>query len=470
MPLRCPVLPDSDLELTPLTALSPVDGRYHAYTGLRLRQLFSEYGLIHHRLEVEITWLLALAEHPEIKEIPTLSKAGCSRLTAIISEFTPKDAEQIKQIEQETNHDVKAIEYFLRGKLKGDKELALLENYVHFACTSWDINHPAYALMLDRARTEVLVPALTQLTETLHAMAKQYAGVPMLARTHGQPASPTTVGKELINTATRLDRQLEQLRATRFLAKMNGAVGNYNAHRIAYPDIDWPALSGEVLNSMGLDANPHTTQIEPYDQFAEFFHNLVRIHTVLIDFTRDAWQYISLGYFRQKTKSDEVGSSTMPHKVNPIDFENAEGNLGLANAELNHYAQKLPISRLQRDLSDSTVLRYMGATLGCSVNAYKALARGLDKLEIDEARLQADLMACPEVLSEALQTVMKRYGLPEPYEQLKAFTRGQTITPTQLIEFIDGLDLPKEVKRSLQILTPQDYLGYARELANSTER
>ncbi|MCY3851994.1 MAG: adenylosuccinate lyase [Gammaproteobacteria bacterium] len=453
------------MELSPLTALSPVDGRYHKTTNTRLRQLFSEFGLIHHRLEVEVVWLLALSDHPGIPEIPSLSDAAKERLQSLVAGFSPEQAQQVKDIEKETNHDVKALEYFLRGKLKEDPDLGVLEGFIHFACTSWDVNHPAYALMLDRARTEVVLPALERLEQNIQSMAHEYADVPMLSRTHGQPASPTTVGKELAVTVARLRRQLEPLRSMRFLGKMNGAIGNYNAHLAAYPEVDWTDLSEKVLDSLGLDPNPYTTQIEPYDQFAEFFHCLIRINNLLTDFAQDVWQYISLGYFRQKAKAGEVGSSTMPHKVNPIDFENAEGNLGLACAELDYYANKLPISRLQRDLSDSTVLRNMGATLACSTNAYAALERGLGKLDVDTERLDDDLEACPEVLAEAVQTVMKRYGLPDPYEQLKAFTRGQRITRENLAEFISGLDLPDDAKQRLSAMTPRDYIGAAAELA-----
>ena len=453
------------LELSPLTALSPVDGRYYRNTSTRLRQLFSEFGLIHHRLEVEVAWLLALSDHPDIPEVAALSGAARERLQSTVAEFSLEHAQQVKDLEMQTNHDVKALEYFLRERLKEDNELAPLEGFIHFACTSWDANHAAYALMLDRARAEVMLPALEGLEQKIRDMAHEYADIPMLSRTHGQPASPTTVGKELANTVARIRRQLDSLRDMRFLAKMNGAVGNYNAHLAAYPEIDWPKFSLQVLDSLGLEANPYTTQVEPYDQFAEFFHTLIRINNLLTDFSRDVWQYISLGYFRQKTKAGEVGSSTMPHKVNPIDFENAEGNLGLACAELNYYANKLPISRLQRDLSDSTVLRNIGATLACSVNAYAALDRGLDNLEVDRQCMENDLVACPEILAEAIQTVMKRYGLPDPYEQLKAFTRGQDITQESLAEFIAGLDLPNEVKQRLAAMAPCDYIGAAAELA-----
>ena len=453
------------LELSPLTALSPVDGRYHRQTGERLRQLFSEFGLIRHRLEVEVAWLAALAEHPEIAEVPPLSETSRQKLHALVAEFSPTQAQRVKDIERQTNHDVKALEYFLREQLQADPELAPLEGFIHFACTSWDVNHPAYALMLDRARTEILLPALEQIKEQLRAMAHDCADLPMLSRTHGQPASPTTLGKEIAVAAARLERQLGGLRGMRFLAKMNGAVGNYNAHHAAYPEVDWPAHAAQVLQGLGLEANPWTTQIEPYDQFAEFFHALIRIHHLLTDFARDVWQYISMGYFRQKLQTGEVGSSTMPHKVNPIDFENAEGNFGQACAELAHYADKLTISRLQRDLSDSTVLRNIGATLACSANAYAALLRGLGKLDVDAEAMERDLAACPEVLAEAVQTVMKRYGLPDPYEQLKAFTRGQRITQESLAEFIGGLELPEDVKQRLSAMRPRDYLGHAAELA-----
>ena len=453
------------MELSPLTALSPADGRYYRNTSKRLRQLFSEFGLIHHRLEVEITWLAALSDHPDIAEIPALSDLGKKRLHALVAEFSLEQARQVKDIEKRTNHDVKALEYFLREKLQSDEELAALAGFLHFACTSWDINHPAYALMLNRARVEILLPSLEDLEQKICGMAHEYAEIPMLSRTHGQPASPTTMGKEFAVTVARLRRQLELLRNTRFLAKMNGAVGNYNAHLAAYPEIDWHKHSSKVLESLGLQTNAHTTQIEPYDQFAEFFHTLIRINNLLTDFARDVWQYISLGYFRQRTKPGEVGSSTMPHKVNPINFENAEGNLGLACAELNYYANKLPISRLQRDLSDSTVLRNIGTTLACATNAYASLKRGLDDLDINRTRMDDDLTACPEVLAEAIQTVMKRCGLPDPYEQLKTFTRGQAITRKSLIEFIENLELPEEVKQQLIAMTPQAYIGAAAKLA-----
>ena len=453
------------LELSPLTALSPVDGRYQKTTSKRLRQLFSEFGLIHHRLEVEVAWLLALSDHPKIPEVPSLSDTARKHLQSLVSGFSPEQAQQVKDIEKETNHDVKALEYFLRGKIKDAPGLAALEGFIHFACTSWDVNHPAYALMLDRARTEVVLPMLERLEQNIQGMAHEYAEIPMLSRTHGQPASPTTVGKELAVTVARLQSQLGPLRSMRFLGKMNGAVGNYNAHLAAYPAVDWAEFSAGVLYSLGLDSNTHTTQIEPYDQFAEFFHCLIRINNLLTDFARDIWQYISLGYFRQKARAGEIGSSTMPHKINPIDFENAEGNLGLACAELDYYANKLPISRLQRDLSDSTVLRNIGATLACSTNAYAALERGLGKLDVDAERLDDDLKACPEILAEAVQTVMKRYGLPAPYEQLKAFTRGQQITRENLAEFISGLDLPDEAKQRLLAMAPRDYIGAAADLA-----
>ncbi len=460
--LSCP----PDLKPSPLTSLSPVDGRYHANTGDRLRQLFSEYGLIRHRLELQIHWLLALSEHPEITEVPSLPKEAADRLRALPDSFSPESAQEVKDIEQQTNHDVKALEYYLRKQLEADEQWAPLEGFIHFACTSWDVNHPAYALMLERARTEVILPALDEIETRLENMARDYAALPMLARTHGQPASPTTLGKEMAVFLNRLRRQTKQLRETRFLAKMNGAVGNYNAHLAAYPDVDWETFSRSVLESLGLESNAYTTQIEPYDQFAEFFHVLIRINNLLLDFARDVWQYISSTYFRQRTKDSEVGSSTMPHKVNPIDFENAEGNLGLASSELAYYANKLPISRLQRDLSDSTVLRNMGATLGGCVNAYMALARGMDKLQPDAARMEADLAACPEVLAEAIQTVMKRYGLPTPYEQLKAFTRGQQITLESLREFIAGLEeMPQEVRERLLAMEPRDYIGCAEKLA-----
>ncbi len=448
-----------------MTALSPVDGRYFQNSGNQLRQLFSEFGLIKHRLEIEVAWLISLSDHPNISEVPALAETGREKLQALVAQFSVEQAQTVKNIEKDTNHDVKALEYYLRQHLVEDPELAPLEGFIHFACTSWDVNHPAYALMLNRARSEVLLPALEQLTQQIRDMAHAHADQPTLSRTHGQPASPTTLGKELAVTVARLQRQLQHLHEMQFLAKMSGATGNYNAHLAAYPEIDWPAHAAQTLQSLGLEMNPWTTQIEPYDQFAEFFHALIRINNVLTDFARDIWQYISLGYFQQKTKEGEVGSSTMPHKVNPIDFENAEGNLGLANAELNYYASKLPISRLQRDLSDSTVLRNMGTTLASSVNAYGALSRGLNKLEVDAAVLEKDLADCPEVLAEAIQTVMKRYGLPDPYEQLKTFTRGQRITLESLHELIATLELPDDVKERLMKMEAKDYIGHAAELA-----
>lgn len=448
-----------------LTALSPVDGRYRLEDD-RLRELFSEHGLIRARLEVEVAWLLGLSRHPGMPEIPAVSPAAEERLRLLGYNLSVNDAESIKKIEiEQTNHDIKALEYYLCARLDEDTDLTGLAGFVHFACTSWDINHTAYACMLDRARCEVLLPILGEIESTLRTMAHRHATMAMPARTHGQSASPTTLGKEIAVTADRLRRQTDSLRTIRFRSKMNGAVGNYSAHLAAYPEIDWQAHETEVLASLGLERSPYTTQIEPYDQFAEFFHNLIRIHTVLLDFSRDVWQYISDGYFRQKTRASEVGSSTMPHKVNPIDFENAEGNLGLASADLNHYAQKLPISRLQRDLSDSTLLRNLGTTLAYGRNAYRSLLRGLDKLEADPERMARNLAAGPEVLAEAVQTVMKRYGLPDPYEQLRERTRGQPLSLEALREFIATLELPEDAKQYLLELTPETYLGAASTLA-----
>ena len=453
------------IELTELTALSPIDGRYGAKTA-RLRGVCSEYGLIRQRLVVEIRWLQTLADCPELHEVPAFSPAAHDFLTALITEFSPAEAAQIKAIEATTNHDVKAVEYYLKQRFAALPELAAVAEFVHFACTSEDINNLAYALMVREARDHYLLPSLQALVEQLRQQALRWAAEPMLARTHGQPASPTTVGKELANVVYRLQRQLQQLTAVPILGKLNGAVGNYNAHRIAYPELDWPALTQQLISErLGLEVNPYTTQIEPHDYLAEYSHALLRVNTILLDLCRDVWGYIALGYFRQHTVAGEVGSSTMPHKVNPIDFENAEGNLGLANALLEHLAQKLPISRWQRDLSDSTVLRGIGTALGHTLIAYQSTAKGLGKLEVDSATLAADLEAHWEVLGEAVQTVMRRYGIAEPYEQLKALTRGQGIDRQRLQAFIQDLAIPDTAKAQLLSLTPADYIGTAAEQA-----
>ena len=451
---------------TTLTALSPLDGRYAAKTAA-LRPIFSESGLMHRRVQVELRWLLALADEPAIGEVPALSPAARSALLAIGDGFSEDDGERIKAIERTTNHDVKAVEYFIKEKVAGNAELAAAKEFIHFACTSEDINNLAYALMLRDARDGVLLPAIDAVLATLRALAHAHAAQPMLSRTHGQTASPTTLGKEIANVVARLERQRRQIAAVELTGKINGAVGNYNAHVAAYPDVDWPAFARRFVESLGLVFNPYTTQIEPHDCVAEIGDAIRRANTVLIDFARDVWGYISLGYFRQQLKAGEVGSSTMPHKVNPIDFENAEGNFGLANALFEHFSAKLPISRWQRDLTDSTVLRALGTAFGHALIALDALARGLAKLNADPERLAADLDASWEVLAEAVQTVMRRHGLPEPYEQLKALTRGHGITRDALRGFVAGLDLPADAKQRLLDLTPAAYTGLAGALAGA---
>lgn len=449
-----------------LTALSPLDGRYAAKVG-SLRPIFSEFGLMHRRVHVEIHWLLALAAHPGIVELPAFPAEAVTRLLAIADGFSAEDGERIKAIEATTNHDVKAVEYFIKEKIGNDPTLAQAKEFVHFACTSEDINNLAYSLMLRDARESVLLPALDQVIATLRALAHEHAGLSLLSRTHGQTASPSTMGKEVANVVARLERQRRQLVAIEVPGKINGAVGNYNAHVISYPGVDWPALAAGFVDGLGLVFNPYTTQIEPHDGIAEFADVLRRINIILIDLARDVWGYISLGYFRQALKAGEVGSSTMPHKVNPIDFENAEGNFGLANALLGHFAEKLPISRWQRDLTDSTVLRALGTAFGHSLVALESLMKGLGKLNVNAERIAADLDASWEVLAEAVQTVMRRFGLPEPYEQLKALTRGQGITKDSMRAFIDGLDLPADAKKALAELTPASYIGLADKLARA---
>jgi adenylosuccinate lyase len=447
-----------------LLALSPLDGRY-AGKAEALRPIFSEYGLIKARVTVEVEWLLALAEEPGLAELPRFSYPASQRLREVASAFSVADAARVKEIERTTNHDVKAVEYFIKEKLKDDVELGPALEFVHFACTSEDINNLSYSLMLKQARESVLIPALYGLTGKLRTLAHEHAALPMLSRTHGQTASPTTVGKEFANVLARLERQRKQLAQVEMLGKINGAVGNYNAHVVAYPDIDWPVFSRHFVESLGLTFNPYTTQIEPHDGIAEMCDAQRRINTILIDLCRDVWGYISLGYFKQTVKAGEVGSSTMPHKVNPIDFENAEGNFGLANALLAHFAEKLPISRWQRDLTDSTVLRALGTAFGHSLIAIDALMRGLGKLTVNPENLAADLDNAWEVLAEPVQTVMRRHGLANPYEQLKALTRGQGINEAAMREFIAGLDLPAEAKARLLALTPASYIGLAESLA-----
>ncbi|WP_440221894.1 adenylosuccinate lyase [Dokdonella sp. MW10] len=449
---------------SPLLALSPLDGRYAAKVDA-LRPIFSEYGLMHRRVLVEVRWLAALAAHPGIAEVAPLDDAARTALLAIAERFSDSDGERIKAIERETNHDVKAVEYFIKERFAAHEGLRGALEFVHFACTSEDINNLAYALMLRDARDGVLLPALDRLVATLRALAHEHAAQPMLSRTHGQTASPTTLGKELANVVARLERQRRQLAAVELSGKINGAVGNYNAHVIAYPDVDWPAFSRAFVEDLGLAFNPWTTQIEPHDGVAEIADAVRRINTILVDFSRDVWGYISLGYFRQALKAGEIGSSTMPHKVNPIDFENAEGNFGLANALFEHFAAKLPISRWQRDLTDSTVLRALGTAFGHTQVALDSLAKGVGKLQVDATRLAADLDASWEVLAEAVQTVMRRHGLPNPYEQLKALTRGQGIDREAMRTFVEGLDLPADAKARLLALTPANYVGLAASLA-----
>ncbi len=452
------------MDLIPLTAVSPLDGRYSRKTAA-LRPIFSEFGLIRFRVLVEIRWLQALAEAPEIAEVPPLSGDAREVLDGILRNFGEADAARVKEIERTTNHDVKAVEYFLKERVAHHDELAARSEFIHFACTSEDINNLAYALMVREGRERVLLPALQGVMGKLTAMAHQLAEAPMLSRTHGQPASPTTVGKELANVVYRLRRQFEQLAAQPILGKINGAVGNYNAHLAAYPHVNWPAFAQQFVTGLGLEWNPYTTQIEPHDWIAELFDAMARTNTLLIDLARDVWGYISLGYFRQKVVAGEVGSSTMPHKVNPIDFENAEGNLGLANAVLGHLARKLPVSRWQRDLTDSTVLRNVGVGFGHTLIALDSLQRGLDKLEVDEARLREDLDANWEVLAEPIQTVMRRYGIDNPYEKLKTLTRGARVDEATLRSFVAALDIPEEARLQLLALTPWTYLGNAVEQA-----
>lgn len=452
------------MKLTTLSAISPLDGRYFEKLA-SLRPIFSEFGFMKYRVLVEIRWLQTLAASAKIPELAPLSKDAAKILDKTAQQFSEKDAARIKEIEAEINHDVKAVEYFLKESVKDNAELAAVSEFLHFACTSEDINNLAYGLMLKTARDECVLPALSELVSMLTSMAHQYAEHPMLARTHGQPATPTTVGKEIANVVARLKRQLATLTEHEILGKINGATGNYNAHLVAQPSTDWQLLSKNFVTQLGLTWNPYTTQIEPHDNVAEIFMLLMRINTILIDFNRDMWGYISMNYFQQKSVAGEVGSSTMPHKVNPIDFENAEGNLGVANALLSHMANKLPISRWQRDLSDSTVLRNTGVALGHSLLAYQAMNKGLQKVAPNLPFIAQDLDQHWEILAEPIQTIMRRFGIEQPYEQLKAFTRGKKIDKMLLQEFIAGLALPDDVKKQLQALTPGNYVGYARELA-----
>lgn len=452
------------MNLNPLTAISPLDGRYSEKIN-SLRPIFSEYGLMRYRVLIEVRWLQILAEQAKLPELPALSSPAQTLLNSLVENFSEQDATRIKHIETGINHDVKAVEYFLKEKIDNTLELANLSEFFHFGCTSEDINNLAYGLMLQDAREKIILPTLSDLLSLLKQLAYDYASIPMLSRTHGQPATPTTVGKELANVVARLQRQVEQLIATPILGKLNGASGNYNALVIAYPETDWQLLSKNFVISLGLSWNPYTTQIEPHDYMAEFFNILTRINTILIDLARDTWGYIAVNYFKLNSFANEVGSSAMPHKVNPIDFENAEGNLGLSIALLEHMALKLPISRWQRDLSDSTVLRNIGVAISYAILAYQSLIKGLNKITPDLPVLAEDLDKHWEILAEPIQTVLRRYGIKNPYEKLKNFTRGQKISKNMLQEFIKQLSLPDEVKQNLLQLTPSTYLGYAPDLA-----
>lgn len=450
-------------QLSQLNALSPLDGRYAA-KGNPLRATLSEAGFMAHRVEVEVAWLIGLSD-AGLPELQTFSAGARQQLHALVENFSEADAARIKDIEKVTNHDVKAVEYWLKEKVADNTELAAAAEFIHFACTSEDINNTSHALMLTRARDGFLVPALSGLAAKLRELAYTHADQPLLSRTHGQPASPSTMGKEFANVVARLDRAIAAIVAVRPLAKLNGATGNYNAHLSAYPEIDWPAFSARVLSGLGLEQNEFSIQIEPHDWMAALFDAVARANTIILDLNRDIWGYISLGYFKQRLKEGEVGSSTMPHKVNPIDFENSEGNVGLANAVLRHLSEKLPVSRWQRDLTDSTVLRNLGVGFGYCAVAWDACLRGLNKLELNAAAIDADIDNCWEVLAEPVQTVMRRYGLPQPYEQLKALTRGKGINQQGLTEFIQGLDLPAEPKARLLAMTPRSYIGLAAQLA-----
>ncbi|MEJ2442031.1 MAG: adenylosuccinate lyase [Exilibacterium sp.] len=453
------------MELSSLTAVSPIDGRYGSKTA-EFRDIFSEFGLIRFRVEVEVRWLQQLAAHEQVTEVTPFSDAAQKHLNSIVENFCEADAMRIKEIERTTNHDVKAVEYFIKEAFGNNPELNAVKEFVHFACTSEDINNLSHALMLKAGR-KLLLTQMREVAAAIAAMANRYAADPMLSRTHGQTASPTTVGKELANFAARLQRQIEQVQQIELLGKINGAVGNYNAHLAAYPEVDWQANAQTLVTGLGLTWNPYTTQIEPHDYIAELFDALSRFNTVLIDFNRDIWGYISLGYFKQKTVAGEIGSSTMPHKVNPIDFENSEGNLGLANAVFAHLATKLPISRWQRDLTDSTVLRNMGVGFGYSAIAFASTLKGIGKLEINRERLAADLDNSWEVLAEPIQTIMRRYNVESPYEKLKALTRGQAITREVIQNFVETLDIPEQGKAAMRALTPANYIGNADQQANN---
>lgn len=448
------------MELSALTALSPIDGRYGDKT-TELRTIFSEYGLLKYRVQVEVRWLQKLASQADILEVPALSELATKHLNQIVENFDEQDALRIKTIEKTTNHDVKAVEYFLKEKVNSNEELQAINEFIHFACTSEDINNLSYALMLKTARDTVIVPYWNKLIDIITAQAKAYRDLPLLSRTHGQPATPSTIGKEFANVAYRLKRQLKQLQSIEILGKINGATGNYNAHMVSYPQINWHKFSEEFVTSLGLQWNPYTTQIEPHDYIAEYFDCVARFNTIMIDFDRDVWGYIALNHFKQKTIAGEIGSSTMPHKVNPIDFENSEGNLGIANAIMSHLGSKLPISRWQRDLTDSTVLRNLGVGIGYAIIAYQSTLKGLNKLEVNQEYLLEELNRNWEVLAEPIQTVMRRYGIEKPYEKLKELTRGKRVDAQGMQQFIDSLALPEHEKARLKQLTPANYIGYA---------
>ncbi|MFA3792347.1 adenylosuccinate lyase [Aliiglaciecola sp. SL4] len=448
------------MELSALTAVSPVDGRYGSKSSA-LRHFFSEYGLLKYRVQVEVRWLQKLADTAEITEVPAFSPESTELLNSIVDNFSEDDALRIKTIERTTNHDVKAVEYFLKEKVESNSELNSVNEFIHFACTSEDINNLSHGLMLSEARDQVILPYCDKLIAETKRLAIEYKTIPMMARTHGQPASPTTMGKEMANVMHRLQRQCQQIQDVTILGKINGAVGNYNAHISAYPNIDWNGFSQSFVESLGLNWNQYTTQIEPHDYIAELFDAMARFNTILIDFDRDVWGYIALGHFKQKTIAGEIGSSTMPHKVNPIDFENSEGNLGLANAMFNHLATKLPISRWQRDLTDSTVLRNLGVGMGYSVIAYESTLKGISKLQVNEQSLRNELDSNWELLAEPIQTVMRRYGIEKPYEKLKELTRGKKVDQGAIAEFIDNLDLPSNVKTELKQISPANYIGDA---------
>lgn len=454
-----------ELDLSTLTAISPIDGRYASKCS-DLRSIFSEFGLMRFRVAVEVAWLKKLAATPEIKEVPAFSQASIDYLDSIVNNFNIEDAKAIKAHESVTNHDVKAVEYFLKDKAAQVPEINAVKEFIHFACTSEDINNNSHALMLNTARKEIIEPLFNELIDAIAELAKKHAADPMMSRTHGQPASPTTLGKEMANVVYRLRRQLKQIMDVEILGKINGAVGNYNAHLSAYPDVDWKQFSKEFVKSLGYTWNPYTIQIEPHDYIAELFDAIARFNTILLDFNRDIWGYICLGIFKQRTIAGEVGSSTMPHKVNPIDFENSEGNIGIANAIFGHLASKLPVSRWQRDLTDSTVLRNLGVAVGYTEIAVKSTLKGISKLEANVQHMSDELDQNWEVLAEPYQTVMRRYGVDKPYEKLKALTRGQRVNREIMLEFIDTLEIPEEAKESLRQLTPQNYIGRACEFAN----